>query len=143
MIRLLIKIAIPVIIGILIYNYFFGTREEKETSRAVFSKTKDLTVSVYDMLKSEKHKFDEGKYDKAMEKLNDLYASARANQSKMSASEKEELQRLENQKRQLQKEIEHTKELDKKDADQKSESLDQKLWDLVEKTDLLFGKDSE
>src|SRR5690606_33625195 len=106
---LLIKIAIPVIIGILIYNYFFGTREEKETSKAVFSKTKDLTVSVYDMLKSEKHKFDEGKYDKAIEKLNDLYASARANQSEMSPSEKAQLQRLEDQKRQLQKEIEHTK----------------------------------
>ncbi|MCO6460047.1 MAG: hypothetical protein J5I59_01480 [Saprospiraceae bacterium] len=139
MIKLLIKIAIPIIIGILIYNYFFGTSEEKETSKIVFQKTKDLTVSVYDMLKSEKDKFDEGKYDKAIDKLNDVLNAAKSNEGQYSGQQKDELKNLEKEKKQLQDEINQTKKLSKDEADKKSESLDKKLLDLVDRAGKLFG----
>jgi len=143
MIKLLIKIAIPIIIGILIYNYFFGTNEEKETSRVVFTKTKDLTVSVYDMLRSEKDKFDEGKYDKAMDKLNDVYAAARSNEDELTATDKVKLKELESEKKELQKDIKETGKLDKKQADEKSKSLNERLMELVRKTESLLGKEEE
>jgi len=139
-IKLLLKIAIPVILCLLVYNYFFGTPEEKDTSKAVFAKTKELSVSIYDLLKSEKHKFDEGKYDKALDKLNQIYATARSNNSHLSESDKSELQKLEAEKQKLQTEIDQTKRLDQKAADEKSKSLDEKLMELVDKTNKLLGQ---
>ena len=139
MIKFLLKIAIPIIIGLLIYNYFFGTQEEKETSKVVFNKTKDLTVSVYDLLKSEKNKFDEGKYDKAMEKLTDVYDAVRNNSDNYTDAQKSELKELESEKKKLQDEINQTKKLNKEEADKKSESIDERLRQLVEKTSNLFG----
>ena len=69
MIKKLIQLAIVLIIGVLVYNYFLGTDEEKQTSKAIFKEVKDVAVGVKELVKSEKEKFDEGKYDKAVEKI--------------------------------------------------------------------------
>jgi hypothetical protein len=98
MIKFLLKIAIPIIIGLLIYNYFFGTQEERKHPKVVFNKTKDLTVSVYDLLKAEKNKFDEGKYDKAMDKLNDVYDAVKNNGDNYTDAQKSEFKELEAEK---------------------------------------------
>lgn len=143
MIKLLIKIAIPIIIGILIYNYFFGTKEEKETSKVVYTKAKDLTVSLYDFMRSEKDKFDEGKYDKAMDKLNDVYSAARSNEKEMSSKEKSELKELEAEKKELQKDIDETSKLYEKSADKKNKGLTDRLMELVRKTEALLGSEKE
>lgn len=143
MIKLLIKIAIPIIIGVLIYNYFFGTKEEKETSKVVYTKAKDLTVSLYDFMRSEKDKFDEGKYDKAMDKLNDVYSAARSNEKEMSSKEKSELKELEAEKKELQKDIDETSKMDKKSADEKNKGLTDRLMELVRKTETLLGTEKE
>ncbi len=143
MIKLLIKIAIPIIIGILIYNYFFGSKEEKETSKVVYTKAKDLTVSLYDFMWSEKDKFNEGKYDKAMNKLNDIYSAARSNEDELSVKEKSELKKLETEKKVLQKDIDETSKLDEKSADKKNKGLTDRLMDLVRKTETLLGTEKE
>ncbi|MCG8332624.1 MAG: hypothetical protein MI974_33375 [Chitinophagales bacterium] len=72
MLRSLIKLALVLIVGILVYNFFFGTPEEKEQSRQVFTEVKDLTRSAVQLLKSEKDKFDDGKYDEALDKIGGL-----------------------------------------------------------------------
>jgi Ran GTPase-activating protein (RanGAP) involved in mRNA processing and transport len=141
MIKLLIKIAIPIIIGILIYNYFFGTVKEKETSVEVYSKVKDLSLSLVDVMRSEKEKFDEGKYDKAMDKLNDVYDAARNHEEDMTTSEKKELRNLESEKEDLKKDIEKASKLDQKEADKESKSLNDRLYDLVKRTENLLGKE--
>lgn len=69
MIKSLIKLAVVLVIGILIYNYFLGTDEEKATSKAIFHEVRDVAVGVKELVKSEKEKFDEGKYDDAVEKI--------------------------------------------------------------------------
>ena len=138
MIKLLIKIAIPIIIGILIYNYFFGTVKEKETSVEVYTKVKDLSLSLVDVMRSEKEKFDEGKYDKAMDKLNDVYNAARNHDEDMTVSEKK---KLESEKEELKKDIKETSKLDQKKADEKSKSLNDRLYDLVKRTENLLGKE--
>ncbi|MCB0567749.1 MAG: hypothetical protein KDD01_25555 [Phaeodactylibacter sp.] len=72
MLRSLIKLAIFLVAGILVYNYFFGTPEEKAQSKEVFSDIKDLTKSAVGLLKSEKQKFNDGKYDDAVDKIGGL-----------------------------------------------------------------------
>ncbi len=72
MIKSLLKLVAILVIGILIYNYFLGTPSEKEGSEKIFNEFKDVGVSVKDLLKSEKEKFDAGKYDNAVDKIGDL-----------------------------------------------------------------------
>lgn len=73
MIRSLIKLGLILVVGILIYNYFLGTPEEKETSKTIFREVKELGQATWSLLRSEKEKFDEGKYDEAIDKVGSLY----------------------------------------------------------------------
>lgn len=72
MLRSIIKYGALLVIGILVYNYFFGTDEEKAQSKQIFSEVRDLTRSAVGLLKTEKAKFDEGKYDEAVDKVGGL-----------------------------------------------------------------------
>lgn len=72
MLRSLIKLVLFLVAGVLVYNYFFGTAEEKAQSKEIFTDIKSLTKSAVGLLKSEKQKFDEGKYDEAVDKIGGL-----------------------------------------------------------------------
>ena len=78
MIRSIIKLAVFLVIGILVYNFFLGTETEKESSRRVFTEIKEVGVAITDLLKSEKDKFDEGKYDDALAKIEDAFGTLRS-----------------------------------------------------------------
>ncbi len=73
MIKLLIRLLVLLVIGVLVYNYFLGTPEEKESSRTIFREVKQLGKSTWALLKSEKSKMEEGKYDAALDKIGILY----------------------------------------------------------------------
>lgn len=77
MIRSIIKLGVVLVVGILVYNFFFGTEVEKESSRKVFTEIKEVGVAVRDLLKSEKDKFDEGKYDDALAKIENAFGNLR------------------------------------------------------------------
>ena len=72
MIKSILRLAAILVVGILFYNYFLGTPTEKEQSKKVFSKVKDLGRDAWDLLKAEKEKLDEGKYDEALDKITAL-----------------------------------------------------------------------
>lgn len=69
MTRFLLKILFYVVIIVLVYNYFLGNSAEKDSSQKIFSEVKTVLVSVKDLLGAEKQKFDQGKYDEALEKI--------------------------------------------------------------------------
>ncbi|MFK8114987.1 MAG: hypothetical protein AB8B91_22485, partial [Rubripirellula sp.] len=69
MVKTLFKLVLVLVVGLLSYNYFFGTAEEKERSRQVVAQVGELTSSVVDLLKTEKQKYDAGKYDAAFSKI--------------------------------------------------------------------------
>ena len=77
MIRSLLKLGLLLLAGILVYNYFFGTADEKEQSKEVFQKTGAAVKSAWSLLKSERQKFDAGKYDKALDQLGGAYREIR------------------------------------------------------------------
>lgn len=72
MIRSLLKLGALLVVGILVYNYFFGTVEEKAQSKKVFTEVVDLGKSAWNLLKTEKAKLDDGKYDGALDKISGL-----------------------------------------------------------------------
>ena len=77
MIKTLFKVAVIVVVALLGYNYFLGDAEEKAQSREIVGKVGDLGKDAWDLLKSEREKMREGKYDAALEKLDGLYVSLR------------------------------------------------------------------
>lgn len=83
MLRSLIKLGLFLVAGILVYNYFFGTAEEKAQSKQIFTEIKDVTKSAVGLLKSEKKKFDEGKYDDAVDKIGGLIDNLKGKAEKL------------------------------------------------------------
>ncbi|MEL7421617.1 MAG: hypothetical protein AAFN81_01435 [Bacteroidota bacterium] len=69
MIRSLLKLGLILVAGILVYNYFFGTPEEQAQSKEIFGKVRDVGKDAWALLKTEKDKFEEGKYNGAVEKV--------------------------------------------------------------------------
>jgi hypothetical protein len=105
MIRFILKIGMMLVAGILIYNLFFGTNEEKEQSRKVFGQLKEVVVSVSSLVKMEKQKYDAGKYDTALEKLGGAYQAVRKQAQFLDANLLQRLDDLEKRKKTLKAEL--------------------------------------
>jgi len=105
MIRSLLKLAALLIAGILVYNYFFGTNEEQENSRKVFGQIRGVVTSVGQLVRSEKDKFDAGKYDAALDKLGGVYKAVRTQAQHVDEKVIKRLDELENRKEDLEQEL--------------------------------------
>ncbi len=116
MIRSLFKLAILLVIGILIYNYFFGTTSEREQSKQVFGSMRNVVVSVADLMKSEKTKYDAGKYDKVLDKLGDTYKAVRDRAKYVDEKVIKRLDDLEAKKADLQEELSQIEQGDQQAA---------------------------
>jgi cytochrome c556 len=112
MIGFVIKAAIVVVIGVLAWNYFFGTSEEKAQSAKTFGQMKEVAVSVGELAKSEKEKYDAGKYDAALDKLGATYKKLREGARKMDASLLKRIDDLEQRKRELRQELDDIQKTD-------------------------------
>lgn len=110
----LLKLLAVVVVGVLIYNYFFGTPEEKATSKEIFTDVRDLGKATWGLLKSEKQKFDEGKYDEAVDKVEGLLGSLK---SKAKSSDDDaslaKLEELERRRLELEQEVAELEKLNK------------------------------
>ena len=137
MIGKLIKWGLILVVGILIYNYFFGTPEEKETSKKIFSETKELVSSVTNLLKSEKEKFDAGKYDQALDKIGSIYDKLKDVASNLNPEDLDRLKELEQQREELQKLVDDMAQQDST-TEEENAKVQSELEDLLKETrDLL------
>ena len=87
MIKTLLKLGVLVILGLLGYNYMYGDAEEKAQSREIVGKARDLGRDAWDLLKSEREKLKEGKYDNALDKLDGLYTDLKDKASSLRDSD--------------------------------------------------------
>lgn len=106
MISSLIKLGLFLVVGILIYNFVFGTSDEKAQSKEVFQKTGAAVSSAWNLLKSERQKFDAGKYDKALDQLGGAYREIRDKAQFVDEKVLRRLSDLEERKENLEKELE-------------------------------------
>jgi hypothetical protein len=105
MVRSLIKLGLLLVAGILVYNYFLGTDEEKEQSRKIFGQLKGVAGSAVELVKSEREKFDHGKYDKALDKIGGVYQGLRSKAQFLDDKVLSRLDDLEKRKAGLEKEL--------------------------------------
>jgi hypothetical protein len=105
MIRSLLKIGLLLVAGILVYNYFLGTDEEKQQSKKIFGQLKGVAGSAVELVKSEREKFDAGKYDKALDKIGGVYQGLRSKAQFLDEKVLSRLDDLEKRKAGLEKEL--------------------------------------
>jgi hypothetical protein len=105
MIGFLLKLGVVLVVGVLAYNYFFGSSEEKAQSAKTFGQMKEVAVSVGELAKSEKEKYDAGKYDAALDKLGATYKKLREGAQKLDASLLKRIDELERRQRGLKQEL--------------------------------------
>ncbi len=137
--RFLIRLAILLVLGILVYNYFFGTQAEKETSKKIFGEVRDLGKATWDLLRSEKQKFDEGKYDEAADKIGNLLDRLRGHAETIENNKDllARLDELERKRKELQRDIEtpasfnQTEEERKKELKRESDQLMREIEELM------------
>lgn len=94
----LILLILAVLVG---YTYFFGKGEDKEQAREIVRETRDLGRSVGDFLKRQKEKYDDGDFDRLLDRLSSTLNKLKSNKSDNTTEEKEELRSLENELRQI------------------------------------------
>lgn len=116
MFRSLFKLALLLIGGILVYNYFFGTSTEKENSRKIFGEMRDVVVSVGSLVKEEKAKFDAGKYDTALDKLGGAYRAIRERAEYVDQKVLKRLDDLEQRKAQIEQELNSIEQKDEQNT---------------------------
>jgi len=135
MIRSIIKLGFMLVVGILIYNFFLGTPAEKEQSQKVFNKGKDVIVSVGDLLKSEKEKFDSGKYDTALDKIGSAFDGIRNKAREIQDSDYlERLNDLDEKRKELQEELsEITQDANEEFASKGDERKAEDIKDEIDK----------
>lgn len=141
----LLKLAALLVIGILVYNYFFGTTEEKAQSKEIFSEAKDLGKAAWGLLKSEKEKFEDGKYDEAVDKVGGLFKNLKTKAQEAKDSDAlAELRELEKQRLELEKRLDAVDEYDKSKAAAKENEAIKRDWDdLLERTEALMKRMEE
>jgi hypothetical protein len=92
------------IVCILGYNYFFGDSAEKENARKIVGQGKEVLGSVRDLVRSEREKYDRGKYDTAIDKVGNVFDKIRST-AHDNRDILDELDRLEVKRKKLQSDL--------------------------------------
>ncbi len=77
MIRTLFKLALILLVALVAYNYFYGTPAERRQSQQIIDKAGDLGTEAWNLLRGEREKLRDGKYDDALGRLESLYGDLR------------------------------------------------------------------
>lgn len=134
MIRNLLKIGALLVVVLLGYNYFLGNETEKAQSRDIVGKVGDLGKDAWNLLRSERQKLRDGKYDDALAKLDGLYQSLKGKAQDIQDSDA--LERL----RELSQRRDELEELLGKDGGELSRDAQRKLNDLTAETEELMDE---
>ncbi|MEM1323490.1 MAG: hypothetical protein AAGG75_24710 [Bacteroidota bacterium] len=125
----ILKLVALLVIGVIVYNYFLGTPEEKESSRKIFQEIKEVGKSVGKLIKTERAKFDAGKYDNALDKIGELFGKMKDKASD-SKDFLDRISDLENQKDELKNKLSDQEGM----SDGDKEALEKDMERLVEET---------
>ena len=140
----IIRLGLLLVVGILLYNLFLGSPEEQAQSREIFGKVKELAKSSIDLLKSEKDKYDEGKYDGALDRIGNVFGKLKKNAEEIQDSELlDRLAELEDKRKALEQHLQESEvqEYDDQAAENRDKEEIQKEWEsLIQETEDLMKK---
>ncbi len=77
----LIKWVLIIIIGILVYNYFYGTEEEKQQTAKIFNQTRAVGESIVGFVSDETQKVKDGKYNDVIDNITDFVEKLKSDEN--------------------------------------------------------------
>jgi hypothetical protein len=136
MLSSLFRLAFMIIVGVVVYNYFFGSPTEKATSNKIFGEVRGVFGSVRDLVKTEKEKYEAGKYNQAIDKISNVIGTLKGKAQEVKDSGVlDKLSDLEAKRTALQQRVERTKSpFGAKDT----LGIKQSFEDLVKETDKMI-----
>jgi len=137
MIGRLLKFGILIVIGLVGYNYFFGTAEEKAKSKDIIGKVSDIGKAGVGLIKEEVAKFKEGKYDSALDKIGNGLQSAKTQIEDKGGKLMDNIEDWESKKEAWSKERDRLKELFSTATEAQKEALSEEIKELNEKGEKL------
>ena len=140
--RNLLKLVFFAVIGLISYNYFYGNEVEKARSEKVIDGVKDVFGSIKDLAVAEKDKFDEGKYDKVLDKIGNVFEDIKDKSADISDDLRDRLTDLEDEKIELKERI---KEKQKEGlwTEEEKEKTKEDFRNLIKKSKELFKEIKE
>lgn len=110
MIKTILKFLAILVIGILVYNTLYGTEEEKAASKKIVKEGKEVFIAIKDLLKSEKKKYDAGKYDDALVKIENAFDNLKEKARAINDSELlDKIAELDKERRRIQEKLDDAK----------------------------------
>ena len=135
--RNLLKLIFFAAIGLIAYNYYYGNEVEKARSEKVIEGVKDVFGSIKDLAVAEKEKFDEGKYDKILDKIGNVFEEVKEKSADISDDLRDRLADLEDEKEALAESIEEKKK-EGLWTEEEKENTKEDFRELIKKSEELF-----
>lgn len=129
MIRFLIKVVLIAVIAILGYNYFFGNEKERRQTENVIEHIKNAGSSMWDLLKGEKKRIEEGKYEEVMENIEQVIDKMKAAGNKAT----EEFSKVEQDLKETRKDVNELKEKSESELKSSKDSIETELNSILER----------
>ncbi|MBK8567197.1 MAG: hypothetical protein IPN76_28700 [Saprospiraceae bacterium] len=143
MVKSALKLLAILVIGILIYNLFLGTDEEKQGAKKIVGEMKDVGLAVKDLLKAEKEKFDKGKYDRAIDKIGNMLTNLKRNAKEFDENYVQRIEELERKRKALKEDLDEISDTTGASGDTKeTKAIKEKVKELAQESDALL-KDLE
>lgn len=137
----LIRFLIIIIAGAVAYYYFWGNEPEKENAQKIVDNTTELVSSVTTFLKSEKDKYDEGKYDNFLDKLGNILGNIKGEINKADQKMVDQFEDIDSEVKQLQNQLNQNKE--DGFSDREKQSFEDKMNELLQKSEELLQLSKE
>lgn len=127
--RFIFKILLLGLIAVLAYNYFFGNPTEKQQSQDIVLKVEELGKSVADLIKNEKERYDEGKYNDAINKIGSLIQRIKNQGANLEL--KDELENLNKRKDELKERLGNMTDAEGNMKQNEQDKIDKDLEELL------------
>jgi hypothetical protein len=99
--RKLIFTLILLLAGYVGYMYFFGKGEDKENAHLIVNETKDLGKAVGDFLGKQKDKYDDGEFDRLIDKVSGALAKLKSGSTEKTEEVNDDLRDLKKELKQI------------------------------------------
>ena len=138
--RTLIKLFVILLLAIIAYNYFLGDDLEREESAQVIENVKELGASVVNLLVAEKERISAGKYSEIMEEIGESIGLIKAHSEDLNISE-EELENLDNQKKELDSLVQRELHSPSGDSDSDDGVISEKIQNLLQQLERITSRE--
>lgn len=131
MLSRLIKLVLLIVVILIGYNYFFGDEEEQQQSQEIIDKSKEMGSALFEFVKSESERIQEGKYNDVIDNISAAIESLKNKENVAEA------QAIEQDLSETQKKV---NELDDKSGTEKREeqdSIEQRLERILDRVEEL------